>query len=97
LPANVRVHGQCRSAGPAVHEDLVHRVFTAPRPDMVWMVDITEHPTVDGKLYCCSIKDVFSSRIVGCALGERRTAKLAVTAPRSAIARRQPQGTVVVF
>jgi len=51
---------------------------------------------MEDKLYCCAIKDVFSNRIVGYALGERITANLAVTALRSAIARRQPQGTVVV-
>jgi transposase InsO family protein len=85
-----------KTPGPAVHDDLVQRDFTAPAPDMVWLTDITEHPTMEGKLYCCSIKDVFSNRIVGYALGERMTAKLAVTALRSAIARRQPAGTVVV-
>ena len=45
---------------------------------MVWLTDITEHPTVEGKLYVCSIKDVFSNRIVGYAIDERMTAQLAV-------------------
>jgi putative transposase len=27
--------------GPAVHDDLVQRDFTAPAPDMVWLTDIT--------------------------------------------------------
>jgi transposase InsO family protein len=45
---------------------------------------------MEGKLYCCSIKDAFSNRIVGYALGDRMTARLAVSALRSAIARRQP-------
>ena len=85
-----------KTTGPAVHDDLVQRVFTAPAPDVVWLTDITEHPTLEGKLYCCSIKDVFSNRIVGYAIGERMTAQLAVGALRSAIARRQPYGTVVV-
>lgn len=85
-----------KTPGPAVHDDLVQRVFSAPAPDVVWLTDITEHPTVEGKLYCCSIKDVFSNGIVGYALGERMTADLAVSALRSAIARRQPEGTVVV-
>ena len=49
-----------------------------------------------GKLYACCIKDVFSNRIVGCATGERMTADLAVSALRQAIARRQPESTVVV-
>ena len=85
-----------KKPGPAVHDDLVQRVFRAPAPDVVWLTDITEHPTVEGKLYCCSIKDVFSNRIVGYAIDERMTARLAVTALRSAIARRLPDGTVIV-
>ena len=79
-----------------MHDDLVQRQFNAPAPDVVWVSDITEHPTVEGKLYCCAIKDLFSNRIVGYALDERMTAKLAVSALRAAIARRQPNGTVVV-
>ncbi len=79
-----------------MHDDLVQRVFSAPGTDLVWLTDITEHPTLEGKLYCCSIKDCFSNRIVGYAIGDRMTAQLAVTAMRSAIARRRPRGTVIV-
>jgi putative transposase len=50
----------------------------------------------EGKLYCCAIKDVFSNRIVGYAIGERMTRQLAIGALRTAVARRQPTGTVVV-
>ena len=62
----------------------------------MWLTDITEHPTGEGKLYGCAIKDVFSNRIVGYSIADRMTAELAVGALRSAVARRQPQGTVVV-
>jgi putative transposase len=89
-----RKHGKV--PGPAVHDDLVRRNFTADRPDAVWLTDITEHPTCEGKLYCCAVKDVFSNRIVGYSIGERMTAQLATSALRSAIARRRPSGTVVV-
>ena len=82
--------------GPAVHDDLVNRNFTAERPDAVWLTDITEHPTAEGKLYCCAIKDCFSNRIVGYSISDRMTAELAASALRSAVARRQPTGTVVV-
>jgi putative transposase len=85
-----------KTPGPAVHDHHVQRDFTAPRPDQVWVTDITEHPTAEGKLYCCAIKDLFSNRIVGYALDERMTAQLAVTALRTAVARRQPMGVVVV-
>jgi len=82
--------------GPPVADDLVQRVFSAPAPDRVWLTDITEHPTAEGKLYVCSLKDVFSNRIVGYAIDERMTAELACTALRIAVARRQPKGTVIV-
>jgi transposase InsO family protein len=82
--------------GPAVHDDLVQRNFTAPAPDQVWLTDITEHRTDQGKLYACVIKDVCSNRIVGHATSDRMTASLATAALRSAIARRRPTGTVVV-
>ena len=87
-------HG--KRPGPAVHDDLVQRQFRADRPDAIWLTDITEHPTSEGKLYCCAIKDVFSNRIVGYSIGERMTRQLAIGALRTAIARRQPTGTVVV-
>ena len=88
--------GSGKRPGPAVHDDHVQRDFTATAPNLRWLTDITEHPTDEGKLYCCAIKDLFSNRIVGYAIGERMTADLAVTALRAAIARRQPGGVVVV-
>jgi transposase InsO family protein len=88
--------GSQKTPGPAVHDDLVQRVFTASVPDEVWLTDITEHPTAEGKLYCCAVKDLFSNRIVGYSIAERMTAELATAALRSAIARRRPRGTVVV-
>jgi transposase InsO family protein len=81
--------GSGKTPGPAVHDDLVQRNFTAQRPNAVWLTDITEHPTAEGKLYCCAVKDVFSNRIVGYSIDERMTAQLATAALRAAIARRQ--------
>ena len=88
--------GAGKNPGPAVHDDHVQRNFTAQRPDQICVTDITEHPTAEGKVYCCAIKDLFSNRIVGYALDERMTAQLAVTALRTAVARRRPAGVVVV-
>ena len=82
--------------GPAVHDDHVQRNFTAAAPNRTWVTDITEHPTGQGKVYCCAIKDLFSNRIVGYSIGDRMTADLAVGALRAAIARRQPDGVVIV-
>jgi putative transposase len=87
--------GLGRKAGPPVHDDLVDREFTAPAPNVVWLTDITEHPTGEGKLYLCAIKDACSKRIVGYSMDSRMTAALAVSALRNAIALRDPAGTIV--
>ncbi len=42
--------------GTAAHDDLVRRTFTAEGPNQVWLTDITEHWTGEGKLYLCAIK-----------------------------------------
>jgi hypothetical protein len=88
--------GLSRKAGPPVHDDLVGRDFSAKRPNALWLIDITEHRTDEGKLYCCAIKDVYSNRIVGYSLSERMTAALAVSALRNAIALRRPVGTTII-
>lgn len=51
--------------GTPAHDDLVRRCFTAAAPNEVWVTDITEHRTGEGKLYLCAIKDLWSNRIVG--------------------------------
>ncbi len=43
--------------GPPVHDDHVNRDFHADRIDEIWLTDITEHPTAEGKLYICAVKD----------------------------------------
>ena len=87
--------GLSRCAGPPVHDDLVDRDFTADAANVTWLTDITEHPTSEGKLYMCAIKDVWSTRIVGYSIGPRMTAELAVSALSNAVALRVPAGTVV--
>ena len=74
--------------GPPAHEDKVLRDFTATGPNRLWLTDITEHRTGEGKLYLCAVKDVFSGRIVGYSIGDRMKARLAVDALASAVARR---------
>ena len=45
--------------------DLVERNFTAERPDLLWVADITYIPTWAGFLYLAVVLDAFSRRIVG--------------------------------
>ncbi|HEX5540027.1 MAG TPA: IS3 family transposase [Micromonospora sp.] len=81
-------HGKGCKVGPPVHDDLVLRDFTAKRPNQLWLADITEHHTGEGKLYLCAIKDVFSNRIVGYCIDSRMKSRLAVTALNNAAAMR---------
>jgi putative transposase len=45
--------------------DLVNRNFTADRPDVLWVTDLTYVPTRSEMAYVCFIVDAFSRRIVG--------------------------------
>lgn len=85
-----------RRPGPAVHDDHVKRDFTADAPNKLWLTDITEHRTREGKLYLCAVKDVFSNRIVGHSISDRMKARLAVDALTDAMNRRgTPTGVTV--
>jgi putative transposase len=74
-----------KTPGPPVHDDLVRRDFTAAAPNQLWLADITEHPTREGKLYLCAVKDVFSNRIVGYSMDSRMKSRLAVDALNNAV------------
>ena len=62
----------------------------------MWLTDITEHWTDEGKLYLCAIKDACSGRIVGCSIDSRMKSRLAVTALDNAVARRETMFRVVL-
>lgn len=83
-----RRRGKGGKTGPPVHDDLVRRDFTADGPNRLWLADITEHHTGEGKLYLCAIKDAWSNRIVGYSIDTRMKSRLAVAALHNAAARR---------
>ena len=87
--------GLSRKAGPAGARRPRAAGLHRPAPNRLWLTDITEHPTAEGKLYLCAVKDVCSNRIVGYSIDARMTAELAVDALRNAVALRgRPGGTV---
>ncbi|MFJ3826261.1 IS3 family transposase [Streptomyces nodosus] len=91
-----RGHGKNAKVGPPVHDDRVRRDFTAAGPNRLWLTDITEHATGEGKLYLCAVKDMYSGRIVGYSIDARMKSSLAVRALESAVARRgQVAGCIV--
>ncbi|MGH9299788.1 MAG: DDE-type integrase/transposase/recombinase [Acidimicrobiales bacterium] len=86
-----------KKPGPPVHDDRCavidkHRVtrheFKADGPNQLWLGDITEHWTGEGKLYFCAIKDAYSNWIVGQSIDSRMKSSLAVAALDNAAARR---------
>jgi transposase InsO family protein len=80
---------------PAPHDDLVCRRFIADRPNMLWVTDITQHPTREGMVYCCAVLDVYSRMIVGWSIADHMRAELVVDALQMACWRRQPPpGTI---
>jgi putative transposase len=90
-----RKKGTGTRLGPPVHDDLLQRDFSAEAPNSVWLTDITEHHTGEGKLYLCAIKDACSRRIVGYAIDSRMKASLAVRALDNAVAVRAREGVDV--
>jgi putative transposase len=80
-----------RRANIATTADLVQRRFDRPAPDQLWVTDITEHPTREGKVYCCVVLDVFSRRVVGWAIDTHQATPLVTNALGMAISNRDPQ------
>ena len=86
-----RGHG-CTKRDPAaeLNDDLVGRQFDPDGPDRLWVMDVTEHPTDTGKLYCAVVLDAYSRRVVGWTIADHTRSELVVDALQMAIWRRQP-------
>lgn len=92
-----RGRGKNAKAGPPVHDDRFRRDFTADGPNRLWLTDFTEHATGEGKLYLCTVKDVYSGRIVGYSVDARKRSSLAVRPwnPPSPVAVRSPDASFI--
>ena len=85
-----------RAQPELVSTDLVDRQFARQGLDQLWVTDITEHPTREGKVYCAVVLDVCSRRVVGWAIDSSPTAALTTNALGMAIDNREPNsGTVI--
>jgi putative transposase len=76
--------------------DLVDRQFHRDRPDQLWVTDITEHPTREGKVYCAVVLDVFSRLVVGWSIDSAATATLVTNALGMAIDQRNSTAKTVI-
>jgi putative transposase len=77
--------------------DLVNRQFTVDAPNRLWVTDITEHPTEEGKLYCAAVMDVYSRRIVGWSIAPHIRTELVLDALGMAVVRRTPKNGETVL
>lgn len=77
-------------------DDLVNRRFHRDRPNELWVTDITEHPTREGKVFCCCVLDAFSRRIIGWSIDSVQNSNLVVNALDMAIKNRRPEPGGVV-
>jgi transposase InsO family protein len=75
--------------------DLVNRDFARTEPNRLWLTDITEHRTFEGKVYCAVVLDAFSRRVVGWSIDSSQTSNLVVNALGMAIENRQAEGVVI--
>ena len=85
-----------RRSDVGISADLVDRRFDRDGPNELWVTDITEHPTREGKVYCAVVLDTFSRRVVGWSIDSSQTSTLVTNALGMAIQNRAPAaGTVI--
>jgi putative transposase len=89
LPKGARV-------GEHTSLDLVLRDFARDAPDRLWLTDITEHPTREGKVYCCAVLDAFSRMIVGWSIDSTQTTVLVTNALGMATKKRNLNANAII-
>jgi putative transposase len=87
-----RSHGSTiRNPAEQLADDLIDRKFTVEGPNRLWLTDITEHPTKEGKLYCAAVMDGYSRRIIGWSFDNNMRTELVIDALGMATLRRKPE------
>lgn len=92
-----RRRGLTRQGKRPAAPDHVKRDFTAEEPDLVWVGDMTEIVTGEGKIYLATVIDLFSRRLLGYATGAHHDADLVVAALNMAAAARGGDVRGVIF
>ena len=75
--------------------DLVHRDFSADRPNQLWVADFTYVATWKGFVYVAFVIDVFSRMIVGWRAATSMSSELTLDALEQALWARQIQGNLI--
>jgi putative transposase len=74
--------------------DLVERNFSADKPDMLWVADITYIPTWAGFLYLAVVLDACSRRIVGWSMATTLATRIVLDALDMALTTRRPNDVI---
>lgn len=83
--------GGCTRPGDGdVSDDLVNRAFDPEGPDRLWVMDVTEHRTLTGKVYLAIVLDAWSRMVVGWSIADHMRAELVADAVQMAVWRRRP-------
>ena len=85
-----------RIPGVPTAGDRVERQFRRDHPDELWVTDITEHPTTEGKVYCAVVLDACSRRVIGWSIDARPSTALVTNALGMAIDQRRPSGDTII-
>ena len=75
--------------------NVVDRDFTAAKPNVIWLADITYVPTQEGWLYLAVVEDLYSRRVVGWSMGATMESRLVVDALEMAVKQRFPDAGLV--
>lgn len=87
----------CTNSGDGdLNDDLVNRAFDPLKPNKLWVMDVTEHPTDTGKVYLAVVIDAWSRRVVGWSIADHIRAELVADAIQMAVWKRRPQRDQVV-
>jgi transposase InsO family protein len=85
-----------RIPGVATAGDRVERQFHREHPDQLWVTDITEHATREGKVFCAVVLDAFSRRVIGWSIDSRPSSALVTNALGMAIDQRRPSLETII-
>ena len=85
-----------RVPGVITAADRVERQFHRDNPDELWVTDVTEHPTREGKVYCAVVLDAWSRRVIGWSIDGSPSTALVTNALGMAIDQRRPANSTVI-
>jgi putative transposase len=85
-----------RVPGVVTAADRVEREFHRDNADELWVTDVTEHPTREGKVYCAVVLDAWSRRVIGWSIDGSPSTALVTNALGMAIDQRRPTNNTVI-